>query len=69
MLPQIKPMRLTLRTKAFDDPDYLFELKPDGFRAIAYIGAGECKLVSRNQEPIQPSQNVVPFVSLGCVLP
>jgi bifunctional non-homologous end joining protein LigD len=41
-------MRLTNIAKAFDDPDYVFELKHDGFRAIAYIEAGECKLVSRN---------------------
>ena len=41
-------MRLTRIAKAFDDPDYIFELKHDGFRAIAYIEAGECKLVSRN---------------------
>jgi bifunctional non-homologous end joining protein LigD len=48
MLPRIQPMRLTRIAKAFDDPDYVFELKHDGFRAIAYIEAGECKLVSRN---------------------
>ena len=48
MLPRIQPMRLTRIAKAFDDPDYIFELKHDGFRAIAYIEAGECKLVSRN---------------------
>jgi bifunctional non-homologous end joining protein LigD len=48
VLPRIQPMRLTKIAKAFDDPDYLFELKHDGFRAIAYIEAGECKLVSRN---------------------
>jgi bifunctional non-homologous end joining protein LigD len=41
-------MRLTRVAKPFDDPDYLFELKHDGFRAIAYIENGECKLVSRN---------------------
>jgi bifunctional non-homologous end joining protein LigD len=41
-------MRLTRIAKPFDDPDYVFELKHDGFRAIAYIEAGECKLVSRN---------------------
>jgi hypothetical protein len=41
-------MRLTRIAKAFDDPDYIFELKHDGFRAIAYIEVGECKLVSRN---------------------
>jgi hypothetical protein len=33
-------MRLTRIAKAFDDPDYIFELKHDGFRAIAYIEAG-----------------------------
>ena len=41
-------MRLTRIAKAFDDPDYIFELKHDGFRAIAYVEACECKLVSRN---------------------
>jgi bifunctional non-homologous end joining protein LigD len=41
-------MRLTRVSKPFDDPDHLFELKHDGFRALAYIEAGECKLVSRN---------------------
>jgi bifunctional non-homologous end joining protein LigD len=48
VLRRIQPMRLTRIAKAFDDPDYIFELKHDGFRAIAYIEAGECKLVSRN---------------------
>jgi ATP-dependent DNA ligase len=33
----------------FDHPDYIFELKHDGFRAIAYLRNGESKLVSRNQ--------------------
>jgi bifunctional non-homologous end joining protein LigD len=32
----------------FDNPEYIFELKHDGFRALAYIENGECKLVSRN---------------------
>jgi bifunctional non-homologous end joining protein LigD len=41
-------MRLTRIVKPFDDTDYLFELKHDRFRALAYIEAGECKLVSRN---------------------
>ena len=41
-------MRLRLIAKPFDDPDYIFELKHDGFRALAYIDAGECKLISRN---------------------
>jgi len=41
-------MRLRLIKEPFDDPDYIFELKHDGFRAIAYIDTGDCRLVSRN---------------------
>jgi bifunctional non-homologous end joining protein LigD len=48
MLPRVHPMRLRLVKEPFNDPDYNFELKHDGFRAIAYIEHGECKLVSRN---------------------
>ena len=51
-------MRLARVAKPFDDPEYLFELKHDGFRAIAYIEAGECKLVSRNSNQFKS------FVSL-----
>ncbi len=36
-------MRLRLIPKPFDDPEYIFELKHDGFRAIAYIQNGESK--------------------------
>ena len=34
--------------ESFDDPDWLFELKYDGFRALAYVNEGGCRLVSRN---------------------
>ncbi len=47
MLPRIRPMRLRI-AKPFNDPEYIFELKHDGFRALAYIEEGNCKLVSRN---------------------
>src|SRR6516165_12277038 len=42
-------MRLRLVRQPFDHPDYIFELKHDGFRAIAYLQHGESKLVSSNQ--------------------
>lgn len=48
VLPRIRPMRLHLIKDALDDPDYIFELKQDGFRTLAYIQNGECKLISRN---------------------
>jgi ATP-dependent DNA ligase len=36
---KLQPMRLRI-AKSFDDPDYIFELKHDGFRALAYIEEG-----------------------------
>jgi ATP-dependent DNA ligase len=42
-------MRLRLVRQPFDHPDYVFEVKHDGFRVIAYLQNGESKLVSRNQ--------------------
>ena len=33
---------------AFDHEDFIFELKMDGFRALAYVGRSEARLVSRN---------------------
>jgi bifunctional non-homologous end joining protein LigD len=41
-------MRLRLVREPFNDPDYIFELKHEGFRATAYIESGQCRLVSRN---------------------
>jgi bifunctional non-homologous end joining protein LigD len=41
-------MPLRRAPQPFDDPDWLFELKYDGFRALAYIEGGACRLVSRN---------------------
>jgi bifunctional non-homologous end joining protein LigD len=46
--PQFVPMPLVRIPQAFDDADWVFELKFDGFRALAFIEAGECRLVSRN---------------------
>lgn len=46
-LPKITPLRLGRRVSPFSHSDWLFELKWDGFRALAYIEKGECSLVSR----------------------
>lgn len=43
----LRPMPLK-RRKPFSDPDWLFELKHDGFRALAFVDNGSCRLVSRN---------------------
>jgi bifunctional non-homologous end joining protein LigD len=36
----------------FDSPDWLFEIKWDGYRAIAFIEKGTLRLVSRNQNEL-----------------
>ena len=46
-------MRLRLVKEPFDNPDYIFELKHDGFRALAYVENGQCSLVSRNLESLR----------------
>jgi bifunctional non-homologous end joining protein LigD len=48
-LPRMDTAQLTLVREPFDHPDYLFELKHDGFRALAYISEGHCELVSRRR--------------------
>jgi hypothetical protein len=40
-------MRLAVRREPFDSPDWLFELKLDGFRTLAFIESGCCRMVSR----------------------
>jgi bifunctional non-homologous end joining protein LigD len=40
-------MALTRIAAPFDNPDFVFELKHDGFRSLAYIADGRCSLVSR----------------------
>jgi ATP dependent DNA ligase domain len=41
--------QLSLVRQPFNDPDFLFELKHDGFRALAHIWDGNCELVSRKR--------------------
>src|SRR5689334_18247442 len=44
----LRPMRLSRRPEPFDSDDYLYELKIDGFRALAHVGDGKGQLISRN---------------------
>jgi ATP-dependent DNA ligase len=46
-LPNFTPADLTRLRDAFEHEDYLFELKMDGFRSLAYVGNGQTQLVSR----------------------
>jgi bifunctional non-homologous end joining protein LigD len=46
-MPVIKPMLCTLVKKPFDDPEYLYEIKLDGYRIIAYVKKGKVILRTR----------------------
>jgi len=48
MPASIDPMLATLTTKAFTDPDWLFEIKWDGYRVQAVVREGSVKILTRN---------------------
>src|SRR5213594_150548 len=49
MLPRnLRPMRLSRRTEPFDSDQFIYELKIDGFRALACLQDRRGELVSRN---------------------
>ena len=50
----IHPMLAESIPEPFDDEDWLFEIKWDGYRAIAFIENGKVRLVSRNQNNLTP---------------
>jgi bifunctional non-homologous end joining protein LigD len=48
----IHPMLATSIDAPFDNPDWLFEIKWDGYRAIAFLEKNQIRLVSRNQNDL-----------------
>jgi bifunctional non-homologous end joining protein LigD len=46
----IKPMLATLVDKPFDDPDWVYEVKWDGYRALGFVNKGKVELLSRNKK-------------------
>ena len=67
----IKPMKATLVDEPFDDPDWLYEVKWDGYRAVATINKGEVELVSRNNLPFDkfyPINNILKTWKINAVI-
>ncbi len=50
MPASVKPMLATLVDDPFDNPDWLFEVKWDGYRTIAFIEENQVQLSSRNNK-------------------
>ena len=47
-----EPLRLSVIAAPFDDPDWIYEIKHDGFRALAVIEHGNCRFISRNKHKL-----------------
>jgi bifunctional non-homologous end joining protein LigD len=53
MVPQrVEPIIPTWIKEPFDDPEWLFDFKYDGFRALYYLEQGRCRFISRNGNPL-----------------
>ena len=50
---QVEPMLATPASRPFDRAGWLFEIKWDGYRAVAEIEANQVRLYSRNQLPLE----------------
>ena len=44
-LPRVRPIIPTWRKEPFDNPDWLFESKYDGFRALLYLEKGKGRFI------------------------
>ena len=51
MPTEVVPMLATLVDDPFDNQGWIYEIKWDGYRAIAYVQKGAAELVSRNLKP------------------
>jgi hypothetical protein len=51
-LPRVQPIAPSWRKEPFDDRDWLFDCKYDGFRALCYIEHGRSRLISLDRSAI-----------------
>jgi len=58
-LPRVQPIIPTWRKEPFDTPGWTFDVKYDGFRGLAYLEQGRCRLISRNG-------NILPRLGAVC---
>ena len=59
---KFEPIRLSRRAQPFDSSDFIYEIKHDGFRALACVQAGESRLVSRNGNVFHGFKELAEFI-------
>lgn len=50
----IQPMLASITEDPFNSPDWLFEVKWDGYRVVSFIENGQVRMLSRNQNDLGP---------------
>src|ERR1700751_4811819 len=60
-----QPMPLRKRKSAFNDSGFIFEVKWDGFRALAVIEHGRTQLISRNDHRFASFADLEKLISAG----
>src|SRR5262252_3486621 len=64
MFPRrMRPIRLSRRLEPFDSNEFIFELKIDGFRAVAHIETGKGELISRNGNTFRGFANLATWIA------
>jgi bifunctional non-homologous end joining protein LigD len=53
MLPRIQPIAPKRIQAPFDHREFVFELKMDGWRCLAHLENGACRLISRKQNQLK----------------
>jgi bifunctional non-homologous end joining protein LigD len=59
----LRPIRLSRRIELFDSDQFIFELKVDGFRALAHIDAGRSELISRGGNVFRGFANLAAWIA------
>jgi bifunctional non-homologous end joining protein LigD len=57
-LPYVEPLSLVPGPEPFDDPEWVFEPKYDGFRGLAYASKSGCEIRSRRDVPLRRYQDL-----------
>jgi ATP-dependent DNA ligase len=67
-LNRYTPMPLGRRREPFDHPDWIYELKYDGFRALLSIGVEHPEFISRNANAFTRFSSLALFIDreLAC---
>jgi bifunctional non-homologous end joining protein LigD len=52
------PMTLVQQSQPFDNWDWIYEIKHDGFRALAIIEQGQCRFLSRKKHKLTGHQDL-----------